>query len=278
MKKIITVLIFLSIVILYNSSFAYTSKQKPSDNRLKSLQETIVALDITQKKSDIELRKIKDKQNSRSSNEIDEYSVFIEYLSHQINTYCLEIISDYGIEAIKNLPCSFYSQDNNSTAYQYKTINNDIQTNEEKIASLDNEFLHSLGDFDEMLLKEDEKLAAKTRNSSQRSGNNSNSANSQSMSSSVSQDQESEQNQETENHQGSQKNKDNNKWSEEQAKGKGSQKKSSEQENMRRRKLDEINDDIVARQLKEAAEKESDPELKEKLWDEYYKYKQNIAK
>ena len=32
-------------------------------------------------------------------------------------------------------------------------------------------------------------------------------------------------------------------------------------------------DDIVARQLREAAERETDPELKERLWDEYRKYK-----
>lgn len=32
-------------------------------------------------------------------------------------------------------------------------------------------------------------------------------------------------------------------------------------------------DDIVARQLREAAENEQDPELREKLWDEYRKYK-----
>ncbi|MCU7960246.1 MAG: hypothetical protein KZQ58_09650 [gamma proteobacterium symbiont of Bathyaustriella thionipta] len=33
-------------------------------------------------------------------------------------------------------------------------------------------------------------------------------------------------------------------------------------------------DDIVARQLREAAERETDPQLKERLWDEYRKYKQ----
>ena len=33
-------------------------------------------------------------------------------------------------------------------------------------------------------------------------------------------------------------------------------------------------DDVVARQLREAAEKETDPELKKKLWEEYKKYKQ----
>lgn len=36
----------------------------------------------------------------------------------------------------------------------------------------------------------------------------------------------------------------------------------------------DADDDIVARQLREAAENETDPELKEKLWQEYRKYKQ----
>ena len=34
-------------------------------------------------------------------------------------------------------------------------------------------------------------------------------------------------------------------------------------------------DDIVARQLREAAENETDPELKEKLWKEYEEYKKS---
>ena len=37
-------------------------------------------------------------------------------------------------------------------------------------------------------------------------------------------------------------------------------------------------DDIVARQLREAAEKETDPELKAKLWKEYEEYKKSRAR
>jgi hypothetical protein len=37
---------------------------------------------------------------------------------------------------------------------------------------------------------------------------------------------------------------------------------------------DGSDDDLVARQMREAAEKETDPELKKKLWEEYRKYKQ----
>ena len=33
--------------------------------------------------------------------------------------------------------------------------------------------------------------------------------------------------------------------------------------------------DIVARRLRKAAEQETDPELKEKLWKEYIEYKKN---
>ncbi len=34
-------------------------------------------------------------------------------------------------------------------------------------------------------------------------------------------------------------------------------------------------DDVIARQIREAAEKETDPELREKLWKEYIEYKKN---
>ncbi len=37
-------------------------------------------------------------------------------------------------------------------------------------------------------------------------------------------------------------------------------------------------DDIVARQLREAAIKEEDPELREKLWDEYHAYKSGTTR
>jgi hypothetical protein len=43
-------------------------------------------------------------------------------------------------------------------------------------------------------------------------------------------------------------------------------------------RYDPRDDDIVARQLREAAEKESDPELREKLWKEYEQYKKNVRK
>jgi hypothetical protein len=49
--------------------------------------------------------------------------------------------------------------------------------------------------------------------------------------------------------------------------------KGSSSTDQRRREYE--NDDIVARQLREAAENETDPELKEKLWKEYEEYKKS---
>lgn len=40
---------------------------------------------------------------------------------------------------------------------------------------------------------------------------------------------------------------------------------------------DGSDDDVVARQLRAAAEQETDPQLREKLWDEYRKYKQGTS-
>lgn len=45
----------------------------------------------------------------------------------------------------------------------------------------------------------------------------------------------------------------------------------------RERAQERQDDDIVARQLREAAEKETDPELKEKLWKEYETYKRGSS-
>jgi hypothetical protein len=40
---------------------------------------------------------------------------------------------------------------------------------------------------------------------------------------------------------------------------------------------DGSDDDVVARQLREAAMKEEDPQLREKLWDEYREYKKSAG-
>jgi hypothetical protein len=38
---------------------------------------------------------------------------------------------------------------------------------------------------------------------------------------------------------------------------------------------DGSDDDVIARRLRKAAEQETDPELKDRLWKEYVEYKKN---
>ncbi len=55
----------------------------------------------------------------------------------------------------------------------------------------------------------------------------------------------------------------------------GSRKGGEGQSGQDQRRVSYDDDDIVARQLREAAENETDPELKEKLWKEYEEYKRS---
>lgn len=57
---------------------------------------------------------------------------------------------------------------------------------------------------------------------------------------------------------------------------KGEYKKSNNNVDIPKDIPDGSDDDIVARQLREAAMKEQDPELRKKLWDEYRKYKKGV--
>ncbi len=243
MKPIILIIIlFLSIhkIVCANNS-------NSADSYLH-LTNTILALEST--KSNYQRDLFQQNQSLQK-----EYKIFINYLSLQISHYCTQIIKLYGEPSLNNLPCS-----KNEGAM----IVDNYQTSEEKIESLDNEFMIAMGNFDEMLLVEDEKIAqinqTKDNNSGQsgaggRQGNNTHNEFS------------------NETHANNRQEQSNN------ARSKGSGNQVLKTQNKQRRRLNNIDDDIVARQLKEAAEKESDPELKEKLWNEYYKYKQkNIKK
>ena len=58
--------------------------------------------------------------------------------------------------------------------------------------------------------------------------------------------------------------------------GNGSTTKSQTPPTSGNKDLSQTDDDIIAKQLKEAAEQETDPEVKAKLWEEYRKYKEGI--
>ncbi|MCW8932110.1 MAG: hypothetical protein OQL19_17995 [Gammaproteobacteria bacterium] len=257
---------FVTFIFIMVASHTAHSINQPNNN-YQALSENIQALDTTRRKTQEALSNLDLNQDkSTLLHNQKEYSVFIEYLSHRINEYCTQIAEQYGEKFLKDLPCS-----KNGTLSK-PLDNNTYVTSDEKVESLDDELMNALGDFDEMLLEEDEKIAqtSQTRMTEQASS----SASGSEKSSDNNEQNESRSKNESENRKSS--TTQSNSKSSRQSKGKGKQSSSSRE--YKRKKLDNIDDDIVSRQLKEAAEKETDPELKEKLWDEYYRYKQNTIK
>lgn len=257
------------LAILIASQSAYSLSQQPS---LQSLSESIHALNITRNKSLTSLSELDSVKNKSLHNE---YSIFVEYLSFRIKKYCSQLSEFYGVNSISNLPCP------NNMTYSQSLDKNSYITSDEKIQSLDDELMSAMGDFDEMLLEEHEKIAQisqKKTNSNDSASSEQNAAGgsnaykqsekeADSDSDKKNDDDKTSKNQTTQAKRQSEKNSNKNSSS------KGKQ--SGGSKNYKKRTIDKADDDIVARQLKEAAENETDPELKKKLWAEYEKYKNN---
>ena len=240
----------LLLLVLFNNS-AYSLTQ--SKQSYQTLKETIQALDVTKNKSKSKLLSL---DQYRDKSLYNEYSVFIEYLSFRIKENCLKIEEYYGIKHLSELPCNLIKNK------KQQLDNNKYKTEDEKIQSLDDELMTALGEFDDMLLKEEEAIAQSSRQNSTGEGTSKASYNS-GLDGKGALNQNQNRNETT----GSIIDK-----------SKNSKSKAKQTKKYKKNKLDKINDDIVARQLKEAAESEKDPVLKEKLWQEYYKYKQKMIK
>jgi len=122
------------------------------------------------------------------------------------------------------------------------------RTIDEQIAVLDAELRNGLGEFDEMLLREQERVRAATPTTDAVSGTASGAGDSGTSEGSAGAE-----------HSGA-------------PADAGAQRQSARQ-GVPPDIPDGSDDDVVARQLREAAEKERDPELKKRLWEEYRKYK-----
>lgn len=298
MKNIISLIVVIVISLSGPSAIA----RSLNTLSYQSLKETILALDHTRIKSQTEIQRLRLSPSLENSHykqtQLKEYLIFTEYLAYQINQYCEQIINLYGQDKTNGLPCETMSAAADLQSFEQQK---ELKTGTEQINELEDEFMASLGNFDEMLLKEEEEISQTSRKkSSSSSASGQSNSDSQGGKQSAGSGKESsggENNSSNGNNSGSSgmgEQSESGKQSQQNGKqttgkkygGSGSGKgqahkqsgygnKTSERE---RRKLDEIDDDIVARQLKEAAEKENDPQLKEKLWEEYYRYKKGLNK
>lgn len=201
-----------------------------------------------------------------------DYAIWIQQLSEQFAQSCRTFSSYSNVSIPSDIPCAYYTEIYQSPA---KIDIESEQTDFEKIALLDNQLNESLSEFDEKLLREQDRVKANKphTNSVENPGDNEGAASEYDGVSSDNNDTTGELDNnapETEHNkqQEEQSNKDQTETDiDSGTSGDGTQ--NSVPDDI----PDASDDDVIARQLREAAEQEDDPELKKKLWQEYKRYK-----
>ncbi len=114
------------------------------------LQQSIVVLDqiIKQARSTVTAETLPLQQKQ-------EYTVFINYLENRVANDCKDLATLIGAEGVKNLPC-LELRESLVDANPPPAL-----TSSEKVSALEQSLSQALGEFDEMLLKEDEKIASR---------------------------------------------------------------------------------------------------------------------
>ena len=261
------------------------------------LRQSVTALDHARSRAVDDLNQ-KQQHTILNEQERRDYEKFITFLSAKISEYCHQLISEHGESTTVGLPCPAGGQ------ALFDTQTDPISTSNEQIADLDKVLAESLGQFDESLLKEDERLAARQPRdretgygSDQELGGSSGGqyggqgevsgeAQGQSRTTETS-GKEGPASEETGTTGSGTEMGDATTGSgdrtgavpgkgAEAGGGHGSEQSGETTAQAGRQELETGYDDIVARQLREAAEKETDPELKKKLWEEYRKYKKGV--
>jgi uncharacterized membrane protein YgcG len=277
------------VTVLCPASPLHASAQEQTE----SMRKSVFALDSARQTAFRELE-----STALSQGEIDDYKDFIVYLNTRILNYCMELTEQGGEAAAQGLPCPDVSATGNTEevqepaeqTYIYFPVTEPAETHTqaEKTASMDKQLFAALADFDELLLKEEEKVSARVpsqRESGSAGQNGTNGSGGSSGGTGTSGDGSGDQD-------GSgMTSADTGDSGSSAAEGENTAQPGTASGAQSSAGAGDANidhsrygapggklpppqdDDIVARQLREAAEKETDPELKKKLWEEYWKYK-----
>lgn len=213
-----------------------------------------------------------------------DYQLFIGYLDSRIQSYCEELHELTGLSGFPDLPCSFSTGFSEGGTAPPLFPGAAAGTSDEQLAVLDESLSAALGRFDDMLLKEQENIAThppRQRESSpdatQKAGAEAGNGEKEGEKGDESggkdgQESDSREASSSTNEKGARSSEDSRQG---EGAGDGAQepvRSTSSHDDQ----LDASDDDVVARQLREAAEKETDPEVKKKLWEEYRKYKEGM--
>jgi len=267
MRFSVCLMMFFSLSYMFSTATAFGAQQVEDIERLRT---NIRALDRVQNniRRDITLRR---QAGTISLQERNELIIFTRYLRERNRDYCGRLEQQAGQGAVADLPCPAGS----AALPEAKA-----RTMEEELAALDQSLAQSLGDFDEMLLKEQERVAARQPRAREPGGSGgSGNGDGSGAAGTVGSQGESDEGAAGGGSSGQQSTFGQG-WTPAggtavagkpgQAGGQVGTVPSAGSDRM------SADDDIVARQLREAAEKETDPELKEKLWEEYRKYKEGL--
>lgn len=252
------------------------------EQAVETLRNTIVSL-ARARDAIVEDQLTKDGQHLQGQNSREDVLLFLAYLDGRIFYYCQDLRQLAGPSGLEGLPCPTGSAGSPELS-RYAPVPGALgKTSEEKVAELEGDLNAALGEFDDMLLKEQETVAAHqprrresggSPGSAHEAGNYPDGsaaaegagAQSQTGKPGSSQDAGSR----TSTADGSSTS----------ASTSGSTAGTKDQSRLPptvgSRELSGDDDDIVARQLREAAEQETDPEIKKRLWEEYNKYKEGI--
>jgi hypothetical protein len=217
-----------------------------------------------------------------SGAEAADYAAYVARLQRRVFEDCQVVLSS-GSNSPEDLPCP--------TSVPPVTQSADIameaeRTPEEQVTALDEMLMAGLGEYDERLLREQERIKAATPNDNSGSGDGMGGEGGDGMGG----DGEGDSENGAEGEAGSQDQNsggaagDNSEAGSTGGQPRGGAVDSSEgsgdsgDDSDRPTDIgDGSDDDVVARQLREAAENETDPELKAKLWEEYRRYKKGTS-
>lgn len=270
------------------------------------LRQSVIALDRARHRAVHDLAEIK-QNTALEEKQRQDYEKFIIFLTVRIGEYCQQLRTEAGETAVDDLPCP----EGNQVFGGIQT--GSAQTSDEQVAELESLLADSLEQFDDKLLKEEERLTARqprdretgygygassqdpgrggaagTGQSSGQGSGSSQSTGSEGTADEGSQDREADGAQTAKGTGGSAtgagedgtaatgEGGGSGEGAGPPGGGDGAGQSAGSSSRPGKVELDTGDDDIVARQLREAAEKETDPELKKKLWEEYRKYKEGI--
>lgn len=274
-------LFFAGVLWLGLASWAYGASLGEVKSRLQLARENVRVSEATEARIASELEKLK-RSETASPQALREYEVYLAR-AHEMVIENRKIVKDMESAYAKLAPPR--QPANSSTPTEEGNITEPSIPNEEELdakAALESEFNASLAAFDEMLLKKwDEILAMsakRMRDLSEEVGEKEGHSGQQSEGEETSPAEGASGAREgtEDTGEGEMRSEEGTEAQETAAERGESESKGDDRGQTMTQKRpphDGHDDDIVARQLREAAEKETDPELKAKLWKEYEEYK-----